>query len=154
MYEDICAHFRLPLAAIRVVGSAHTGFSLVKGTSFDPVHSDLDIAIVDSQLYLRLFEDAFLQTKGWSDVAMFSNGLRAREIKSEFLRYLRKGIIRPDLMPASPLKAEWTNYFGKLGDKHSNFCRGITAAVYALESFMAAKQESAIEKFLAGEIAK
>ena len=150
LYEKICDFLRLPLSAIRLVGSGHTGFSLVKNTSFDKAISDLDIAIVDSQLYLDLFELAFNLTDGWRDVSKFSGEpLKQKTVRDEFLRYIRKGVIRPDLMPASPKKAEWENFFGKLGDEYSDFCNGISAGVYARESFMAAKQESAINAYLA-----
>jgi hypothetical protein len=149
LYERICEFLKLPLSAIRVVGSGHTGFSLVKNTLFDKEKSDLDIAIVDSGLYLELFEHAFEITEGWTNITKFS-GLptQQRATKEKFLRYIRKGIVRPDLMPASPRKADWGNFFGKLGDDYSSFCNGISAGVYARESFMAAKQESAIEAYL------
>lgn len=149
LYERICEFLRLPLSAIRLVGSGHTGFSLVKNTPFEKESSDLDIAIVDSHLYLELFEAAFEITGGWVDVTKFT-GPPQQQIatKEKFLRYLRKGIVRPDLMPASPRKADWENFFGKLGDDYSDFCNGISAGVYARESFMAAKQESAIKAYL------
>lgn len=150
LYEKICEFLKLPLSAIRVVGSGHTGFSLVKNTEFDRNKSDLDIAIVDSQLYLDLFELAFEITDGWRDVTKFSGSAQQQiKTKENFLRYLRKGVIRPDLMPSSPKKADWENFFGKLGDEYSNFCNGISAGVYARELFMAAKQESAIDAYLA-----
>lgn len=152
LYEKICDFLKLPLSAIRLVGSGHTGFSLVKNTPFDKNKSDLDIAIVDSGLYLDFFQLAFETTDGWRDVTKFSGSARKqKETKEDFLRYLRKGVIRPDLMPSSPQKAEWENFFGKLGDEYSNFCNGISAGVYARELFMAAKQESAIDAYLANQ---
>ena len=111
-----------------------------------------DIAVVDAHLFLNMFEFAFEVTNGWKDVAKFSNDSNARAARTDFLRYLSKGIIRPDLMPSSPEKAEWSNFFGKLGDKYASFCCGISVGVYARESFMAAKQETAIQKFLANEV--
>lgn len=149
LYEKVCDYLKLPLSAIRLVGSGHTGFSLVKNTPFDRSKSDLDIAIVDQGLYLDFFELAFETTQGWSDVSKFSGSPeKQKRTKEDFLRYLRKGVIRPDLMPSSPRKAEWENFFGKLGDEYSNFCNGISAGVYARELFMAAKQESAIDAYL------
>lgn len=149
LYEKVCNFLKLPLTSIRLVGSGHTGFSLVKDTPFDKNSSDLDIAIVDQQLYLDLFELAFEETQGWSDTSKFSGTpTEQREKKTSFLKYLRKGVIRPDLMPASPRKAEWENFFGKLADDYSGFCDGISAGVYARENFMAAKQESAINEYL------
>lgn len=152
LYEKICDFLQLPLSAIRLVGSGHTGFSLVKNTVFDKTNSDLDIAIVDSQLYLNLFELAFEATDGWKDVSKFSgSGQKQKTTKDNFLRYLRKGVIRPDLMPSSPRKAEWDNFFGKLADEYSNFCNGISAGVYAKELFMAAKQESALDAYISNQ---
>lgn len=152
LYEKICESLKLPISAIHIVGSGHTGFSLVKNTAFDSGKSDLDIAIVDSRLYLDLFELAFEITDGWHDVTKFSGSAeQQKNTKLSFLRYLRKGVIRPDLMPSSPRKAEWENFFGKLGDEYSDLCNGISAGVYARESFMAAKQESAIDAYLANQ---
>jgi hypothetical protein len=149
LYERICEFLRLPLSAIRLVGSGHTGFSLIKNTPFQSRTSDLDIAIVDSHLYLELFELAFEATNGWEDLTKFSGGpVQQKNTRENFLKYLRRGVIRPDLMPSSPRKAEWENFFGKLGDDYSSFCNGITAGVYARELFMAAKQESAIRVYL------
>ena len=149
LYERICEFMKLPLSAIRLVGSGHTGFSLVKNTLFHKKNSDLDIAIVDSNLYLELFELAFDLTNGWRDSSKFpGRGLQQRENQLYFLKYLRKGIVRPDLMPTSPRKAEWENFFGRLADDYSQFCNGVSAGVYARELFMAAKQESAIDKYL------
>lgn len=149
LYERICEFMKLPLSAIRLVGSGHTGFSLVKNTWFNKESSDLDIAIVDSNLYLELFELAFDLTDGWSDVSKFpGKGGQQRSNQQNFLKYLRKGIVRPDLMPTSPRKAEWENFFGRLADDYPQFCNGISAGVYARELFLAAKQESAIKKFL------
>ncbi|WP_395010222.1 hypothetical protein [Undibacterium sp.] len=152
LYEKICVKFSLPLSAIRLVGSAHTGFSLVKGTNFDKSTSDLDIAIVDSGLYLQLFQMAFKETNAWSDTSKFP-GIATKQIanKDNFLKYLRKGVIRPDLLPSSPLKADWENFFGKLSDEYSAFCNQISAGVYATEHFMAAKQESALNIYLSNQ---
>ena len=152
LYEKICDYLKLPLSAIRLVGSGHTGFSLVKNTPFDKNKSDLDIAIVDSRLYLDFFELAFQTTEGWRDVTKFpGSAQKQKQTKADFLSYLRKGVIRPDLMPSSPQKADWENFFGKLGDQYSNFCNGISAGIYAGELFMAAKQESAIETYLVNQ---
>lgn len=152
LYGKICDFLQLPLSAIRVVGSGHTGFSLVKNTPFDRTKSDLDIAIVDSQLYLNMFEFAFETTDGWKDLSKFSGSVyKQRATLADFLRYLRKGVIRPDLMPSSPRKAEWDNFFGKLGDEYTDFCNGISAGVYAKELFMAAKQESALDAYISNQ---
>lgn len=151
LYGEISDFLKLPLSAIRLVGSAHTGFSLVKNTPFDRKKSDLDIAIVDGQLYLRMFEHAFEQTNGWRDESQFSSDTEASNLKKKFMKHLGKGIICPDLMPSSPSKAQWSNFFGQLADKYSDFCNDITARVYAHESFMSAKQHSAIEKYFANQ---
>lgn len=150
LYEKICIYLKLPLSAIKLVGSGHTGFSLIKNTPFDKNKSDLDIAIVDSALYLDYFQLAFEITDGWHDLTKFSGSAQTqKETKKSFLGYLKKGIIRPDLMPSSPEKAAWDNFFGKLGDEYSEFCSGISAGIYARELFMAAKQESALDAYFA-----
>lgn len=54
-------------------------------------------------------------------------------------------------MPSSPHKADWDNFFGKLGDEYSSFYNGISAGVYAKEIFMAAKQESALSAYISNQ---
>jgi len=151
LYEEISEHLDVALSAINLIGSGHTDFSLIKGTDFSKENSDLDVAIVDSRLFLELFEQSFETTNGWNHTNLFPGDkpVKQQENRRQFLRYIGKGIIRPDLMPNSPERASWTNFFGKLAWKYQDFCNGISAGIYASETFMAAKQERAIEHYLA-----
>ena len=47
----------VPVADVRIVGSARFGFSLRDGTTFDPSFSDLDLAIVNAGLFQRCAVD-------------------------------------------------------------------------------------------------
>lgn len=53
LLEDVAAVLRVPPGAIHVVGSARFGFCLRDGARFSPTYSDLDLAIVDNDLYAR-----------------------------------------------------------------------------------------------------
>jgi hypothetical protein len=53
LLEEVAAVLRVASEAIHVVGSARFGFCLRDGARFAPTYSDLDLAIVDNDLYAR-----------------------------------------------------------------------------------------------------
>ena len=50
IYKDISEYFDIPISSIYITGSAHLGFSLKDDHDFS-CDSDLDIAIIDSNLF-------------------------------------------------------------------------------------------------------
>lgn len=53
LLHRIAKRLEIALPQIHVVGSARFGFSFLDGTRFNPRYSDLDLAIIDAQLYAR-----------------------------------------------------------------------------------------------------
>lgn len=148
LYEEICAYAKVPLSAVKIIGSAHTGFSLTKNTPFDPKSSDLDVAIIDKHLYIYFFEKLYIETNHWSDINKFGNDINAQRRNEVFMRHLEKGIINISCMPSIPEKSNWTNFFGKLSSKHSSYYNNINAFIYATDLFLVEKQKSALSQFI------
>lgn len=145
--KKICTHFDVPISSVQVVGSAKTGYSFHQGTRFEPCSSDLDIAIVDSSLFVKYANTVFKQTKGFSNRANFP----IREGKSVFEQYkayLSKGIFRPDLMPTGPIRASWNSFFGKLSTEYLHLFKSINAGIYMSEVSFEFKQRSSIKNYL------
>src|ERR1041384_100371 len=55
--NDISLHFGIPFNHVQVVGSAKTGFSYFQNKAFVPGESDLDIALIDLNLFTQYCEE-------------------------------------------------------------------------------------------------
>lgn len=141
--NDVASHFRVPITSIQVAGSAKLGYSLHKKAAFAPGQSDLDLAIIDGSLFAHYLEIGLKLSKGYSDGTVFPIRDGA-STKTEYLRYLARGIFRPDLMPIGQQRADWNNFFGQLSARHSALFKSISAATYISQSCFESKQRSAI----------
>ena len=145
--NGISCHFSIPIMSVQVAGSAKTGKSFYKGTDFVVGGSDLDIAIIDSQLFHKYMELVFTVTKGYSDRTRFAirNG---RSTAHEYFAYLTKGIFRADLMPSCDARSDWNKFFGQLSRRHGDLFTSINAGIYVSQTFFESKQRSAIKNFI------
>lgn len=145
--NEIAVFFHIPITSVQVAGSAKTGRSFYQQRDFTPKFSDLDIAIIDLNLYTKYCEISFRRSKGYSDLTKFPLRSNKRTF-DEYIRYLTRGIVRPDLMPTGPERAEFKNFFGKLSAKHLSLFSNINAAIYQSQAFFEDKQRSAIQSYL------
>ncbi len=151
IFNSISIFFKVPFTAIQVAGSAKTGHSFHKGTAFKAGVSDLDVAVIDSGLFLRYMEQVYSDTRGYSDLTNFPNS-KGCSLFESYKDYIAKGIFRPDLMPAGNSRAEVNNFFGTLSAKNGALFSSINVAFYFSHSFFEKKQRSAIKIFLEGEV--
>jgi hypothetical protein len=142
--NEVSEHFGLPFSAIKVVGSAQTGYSYFSKGDFLPGVSDLDIAIISPTLFQHYSQEAYAITRGYSDLSRFHrrNGI---SVAQGFRDYLSTGFFRPDLMPASKLKNDWFGFFNKLSNKHTELFHDINAGIYLSEGFFEMKNASIID---------
>lgn len=112
----IANNFDIGFHEVFIVGSAKFGFSYFKKTAFD-YDSDIDVVIVNE----RLFEDYYGKICDYQyqlDRMYKSISRDEAKIYSEFLKYLVKGWMRPDKLPASfkvdLLKREWFDFFNSI----------------------------------------
>lgn len=145
--NDISCFFNIPIMSIQVAGSAKTGRSFHKQRDFEPKNSDLDIAIIDSALYINYVEKIFTVTKGYSDKSGFKikDGINTAE---EYISYLTRGIFRADLMPTCEERKTWNQFFGNLSLKHSDLFKSINAGIYMSQLFFESKQRSIIKNYI------
>lgn len=144
--NEISGFFNVPIMNIQVAGSAKIGQSLHKGREFIEGESDLDIAIIDQNLFLNYMQQIFEVTKGYSDRTKFPfrNGVST---DGEYLNYLTKGIFRADLMPTCEARRLWNQFFGQLSKRHGKLFKSINAGIYLSQLFFENKQRSAINKY-------
>ena len=142
--NSVANKWGVPISSIHACGSAKIGVSVHKGTPFASGTSDLDLAIIDSGLFIKYMEAVAHLTRNYTIGSNFPlvKGVSYRE---QYLSYLTKGMLKPDLMPVSPMRAEWTNYFGRLSSDHSKEFKSISAMIYLSERFFETKQRSVIQ---------
>ena len=109
----IANNFGIGFHEIFIVGSAKFGFSYFKKTALN-YDSDIDVVIVNESL----FEDYYSKICDYQyqlDRMYRAISLQETKTYSEFLKYLVKGWMRPDKLPASfkvdLLKREWFDFF-------------------------------------------
>lgn len=142
--NEVSEYFNVPITSIHVVGSAKLGYSLYKKKDFSAKDSDLDLSIIDAQLFAKYVGIGLHLSKGYTDGSIFPirNG---QSTQVEYLQNLTKGIFRPDLMPNGKERAEWSNFFGRLSSKHLEVFKSISASVYLSQTCFENKQRSTIK---------
>ncbi|MFL9829247.1 hypothetical protein ABS764_00135 [Flavobacterium sp. ST-87] len=145
--NEISEFFNIPINNVQIAGSAKTGNSYHKNTPFTPKISDLDIAIIDPELYRYYTEYVFKTSRGFKDRTLFPirSGISTY---NEYISYITKGIFRPDLMINGPKRAEWFMFFGKLSTKHKDLFETINAGIYMSQLYFEHKQTSIIKDYL------
>lgn len=145
--NEISQYFNIPINSIQVAGSAKTGQSFHKPSKFTPKISDLDVAIIDTDLFVRYSEWVYKLTNGYSDKTTFSK-FDGTSNYDEYIRYISKGIFRPDLMPTSTKRANWRKFFGQLSTKHKDLFKSINAGIYLSQTYFEHKQTSIIKDYI------
>lgn len=146
--SSISDEFNIPLCHIHIVGSAKIGWSTFKSRPFDKTHSDLDVAIVNPELFLKNAEFVLSLTRGFADLSGFGRDAAGKSNYNFYRKSICNGIFRPDLMPACPQKADWGRRFNNISNLYrSNFAK-ISGFVYMSEFCLAYKQISVIDQLL------
>ena len=136
---EISTFFSVAYSAISFCGSGQIGFSIHKNKSFEPCVSDLDVACIDVELFQRAWVDVVSTTRAFTDLTPFGKR-NAKHIESFKEQILRRGMIRIDAMPQSPLSRSWSQFQGQLSRKHTAIFRNINFAIYMNEYALEARQ--------------
>ena len=142
--------YQIPISSVQVIGSAKTGFSLIKKTDFKRGESDLDLAVVDVSLFNRLWETSYEASNGFEankfqDILI--NGVaKAGSGKERFLDYLYRGVISPDFLPAGTYRAKIFQDFARITDSYKDDFKKISAFFYCNEFFLQEKLKDTIDK--------
>ena len=142
--REIAKFFDVAMRDVIITGSAKLGFTLVpkKGRpAMSPFGdtSDIDVTIISSSLFLKLWREAFTfaEERGdWTSV-------------EKFRAYLMRGWLRPDKLPTDPefvSSREWFDFFRNLQQSGKFGRYKITAGVYYDEAFWEAYARSSLDK--------
>lgn len=144
---ELATYFGIPYSAVSFCGSAQLGFSVHKDRLFTPAISDLDAACISPELFQRAWADVVRTTRAFTDATPFGHRT-GREIELFKQQILRRGMIRIDAMPISPLKREWQAFQNRISKNHTQKFSSISCAIYMNEFAFAWKQDSALTSIL------
>jgi hypothetical protein len=139
--NSIAEKFRVPLACVKIAGSAQLGFSSIKNRDFVLGESDLDIAIISPLLFQRYCEIVYNATNGYKNLTGFADTASCEQFQAN----LQIGYFRPDLMPNSKEKTEWFTFFKTLTDRYSTTFKSVNGGIYFSELFFEGKQVAVIK---------
>lgn len=143
--------YQIPISSVQVIGSAKTGFSLIKKTDFKKGISDLDLAIIDPAIFTKIWEEAHDISRGFeatrfTDLPQSNGQIVHGSGQKRFLQYLQRGIIAPDFLPQGELRRKIISDFSRITKSHENSFSKISAFFYASEYFFQAKQKESIDQ--------
>lgn len=141
--QEISDFFDINFRSIHFVGSSQLGHSFAKNTPFEEGVSDLDVAIVNSNLYLQYLEKINVVTKSFNSLDKFTNHglLSPNEVAEAFKLALAKGYFRPDYMPVCDDKYIWDKFFNDLSSKYAHKFKKITCGIYVSQAVFNMKQK-------------
>lgn len=157
--KKISETLNVPYYNVQVTGSAKIGVSLHKNKSFSAASSDLDIAIIDKDLFIKTSETIFKETNALSRsdlFAKYTDTKTNREVNKheEYKRNLLKGIILDNCMPIGPTKRMWVKIFEDLSDEYRKDFKSISGAIYLSQYYFIHKQKSIIQYVKGFEVIK
>lgn len=139
--EQICEHFTVDYNSVILVGSGKLGFSIKAEKRFQSFgeDSDIDVAVVSTELFQKVWEEAYLYKKGgayWPK-------------SKQFFNYLSQGWIRPDKLPSSgffEFTATWWDFFNNITASKRYGPYKIRAGLYHSMFFLQEYQKICIEQ--------
>jgi hypothetical protein len=147
--DNISNFFNIPFSSIQVVGSAKTGYSYINQRDFQEGQSDLDIAIINQELFLFYMELCYKVTKGYKDLSKFPrDSFKSNSQDSYYKKCITNGQFRPDLMPACNEKRNWYAFFNRLSNKYYKLFKNINAGIYLSQHFFEFKQVETLEIYM------
>jgi hypothetical protein len=149
--EEISANFNVEFQDVIIVGSGKLGFSIKPSKRYMAFcdESDIDVAIVSTKLFEKVWEETYKYEKSKADWPE----------STKFFSYLSKGWIRPDKLPKSQyftFTDVWWNFFNELTISKKYGPYKIRAGLYYSNFFLQEYQmiciEQCIEDFRNGYI--
>ncbi|MBR5651141.1 MAG: hypothetical protein IKW93_02845 [Bacteroidales bacterium] len=111
--DSIAKHFKIGFHEVLILGSAKLGYSYHKDSEFSS-ESDIDVALVNEEL----FESYYINICNYQydlESGKVTPRLEERKEFNQFIHYLIKGWMRPDMLPERlkirSMKEDWFEFF-------------------------------------------
>ena len=134
--NKVSLEFDVPINDILVCGSAKIGFSLKSGQPYKPGESDLGLAIINNEMYCRIFNKVLTETRNYSRRDLF----QSKECLERYQYGIKLGMINYNFLPNIELKSELTSFFDSLSINYRDLFSSISCCFYMSESNFKQKQ--------------
>ncbi len=144
--EKVADYYAIDFNSVLICGSAHLGFSPNKETIFEIGKSDIDIAIVDSNLFQHIWSTVIEETHSFSYQHLFPLGPN-RTNGAKFVQNMiaRRGLIHGHLLPKTPLFDTHRELTTELTKSYGTYFSKVSFGFYMNEIAFHLKQLSAIK---------
>ena len=130
---------------VRICGSAYWGKSFSLGRDFLPGESDLDVALIDQDLFVRSLMEVRQVTRNYTNLTSFRRGAESPNLFRDYA--FNKGIIRTDIMPKTELKKHIDHAAASISKIYSDHFAKVSFLIYDCETSFIVKQIEPIKKF-------
>ncbi len=143
----VAKELRIPYHDIKIIGSSHLGFSLVKPAEensikfFDSNNSDIDIAVINKELFLEIFSLTMKTSNFYKDLTEFKD----RNSFNYYKKSVISGFIRPDTMGDKKFRSKWLRFFDDISEEYNI---KISAAIYLDEESLHNRLENSFRKYI------
>ena len=141
--NSVSNFLKVPISDIHVCGSAKLGFSVYKNTTFQPGISDLDLAIINRNVFINYFDSILKESRNYTREELFNNIIQ----KKRYIKMLAKGIINPQNMPNTQSKLELLNFFQSLSIDFRSKYNSISICLYLSETAFKEKQINGLNRW-------
>ncbi|OYQ40739.1 hypothetical protein CHU94_06225 [Rhodoferax sp. TH121] len=132
----IADELNVAITSVLICGSAQIGESIHAGKPFDAARSDLDIAVVDKNLFIYLGLVAQTKTKDFQDLTSFPKLTGIDDVPSLYKNNYCRGFIHTFTLPSCEEKRKISDLFSSLTKQYVGKFTSISGSVYStLQSF-------------------
>lgn len=136
---EVAKQLSIPHTNVIIMGSSKHGFSLkpskdkddneeYKFKNFDNINSDIDLTIIDNQLFDLELESINRYTKYYNKVQIQSFFIPEKNSYDDFSRDVLRGVIKPELLPKS---YNWSSKFDCISSMYGRkFNKKVTIALF------------------------
>ncbi|WP_455544461.1 hypothetical protein [Intestinibacter sp.] len=143
----VAMEFKVPYHDIKIIGSSHLGFSLVKPLKentikfFNSDNSDIDIAIINKELFLHIFSLTMKTSNFYNDLT----GFKDRNSFNYYKKNVISGFIRPDTIGDKKFRSKWLRFFDDISEEYNI---KISAAIYLDEECLHNRLENSFKIYI------
>jgi hypothetical protein len=144
--EKVADYYGIDFNSVLICGSAHLGFSPVKETIFEIGYSDIDIAIVDCNLFQLIWSRIIEDTHSFTYQHLFPPGPK-RCSGAEFMQTMiaKRGLIHGHILPYTASFDTHRELTAELTKSYSKYFSKVSFGFYMNEIAFHLKQLSAIK---------
>ena len=143
--RSVSDELQIPITSILISGSAQLGESIHSEKIFNPTTSDLDLAIIDKDFFLKLGGLVQRKTQDFQDLTKFPKLTGISDVPQLYKDNYCKGFIHIFMLPSSEEKRKINDFFNALTLLHQGKFTQISGSFYSTLQCFEKKQSHLIK---------